>query len=51
MDNTQISQMYTILQHKGIIHVAASAAFVVVGWTLALLGGVDIARCEWTHLT
>jgi hypothetical protein len=35
MDKTLISQMHTMLQHKGIIHVAA---FVVVGRTLTLLG-------------
>jgi spore coat protein U-like protein len=29
--------MHTMLQHKGIIHVATSAAFTVVGWTSALL--------------
>jgi spore coat protein U-like protein len=38
MDKTQITQMYTMLQHKGIIHVVASATFVVVGRTSAFLG-------------
>jgi len=38
MDNTQISQMHTMLQHKGIIPVAALTAFVVVGRISALLG-------------
>jgi spore coat protein U-like protein len=38
MDNTQISPMHTMLQHKGIISMVASAAFAVVGQTSALLG-------------
>jgi hypothetical protein len=38
MDNIQIRQMHTMLQHKGIISMAASTSFVVVGRTLALLG-------------
>jgi hypothetical protein len=38
MDNIQIRQMHTMLQHKGIISIAASTVFAVVGRTLALLG-------------
>jgi hypothetical protein len=38
MDNTLRSQMHTMLQHKGIIPMAASTAFAVVGRTSALLG-------------
>jgi len=38
MDKTHISQMHTMPQHKGIILMATSAAFAVVGWTSALLG-------------
>jgi hypothetical protein len=38
MDNTQISQMHTMLQHKGIIPVAGLTSFKVVGRTSALLG-------------
>jgi hypothetical protein len=38
MDKTPISQMFTMLQHKGIIHVAALTSFVTVRQTLALLG-------------
>jgi hypothetical protein len=38
MDNTQVSQMHTMLQHKGIIPVAASIAFAVVGRTSSFLG-------------
>jgi len=38
MDTTRISQMHTMLQHKGINHVAVSVAFAVVGRTSTLLG-------------
>jgi hypothetical protein len=38
MDNTQKSQMHTMLQYKGIILVAASTTFAAVGQTSALVG-------------
>jgi spore coat protein U-like protein len=37
MDKTHISQMHTMPQHKGIILMATSAAFAVVGQTSALV--------------
>jgi hypothetical protein len=38
MDKTPISQMYTMLQHIGIIPMVALTTFAMVGRTSALLG-------------